>query len=80
VRYLGKSGELTALLKQLGTLPAEERPAAGQEINQAKVAVQVAIDARKASWKRRRSPRDSPPSGSTSACPDEGARPADCIP
>ncbi|CRI62883.1 hypothetical protein THIOKS11020020 [Thiocapsa sp. KS1] len=47
VRYLGKSGELTALLKQLGTLPAEERPAAGQEINQAKVAVQVAIDRRK---------------------------------
>ncbi|NCC28495.1 MAG: phenylalanine--tRNA ligase subunit alpha [Gammaproteobacteria bacterium] len=47
VRYLGKSGELTALLKQLGTLPADERPAAGQEINQAKVAVQVAIDRRK---------------------------------
>jgi phenylalanyl-tRNA synthetase alpha chain len=47
VRYLGKSGELTALLKQLGTLPPEERPAAGQEINQAKVAVQVAIDQRK---------------------------------
>ncbi len=47
VRYLGKSGELTALLKQLGTLPADERPAAGQEINQAKVTVQVAIDQRK---------------------------------
>ena len=47
VRYLGKSGELTALLKQLGTLPADERPAAGQEINQAKAAVQVAIDQRK---------------------------------
>ena len=48
VRYLGKSGELTALLKQLGTLPAQDRPAAGQEINQAKVVVQSAIDARKA--------------------------------
>ena len=47
VRYLGKSGGLTTLLKQLGTLPADERPAAGQEINQAKVAVQVAIDRRK---------------------------------
>jgi phenylalanyl-tRNA synthetase alpha chain len=47
VGYLGKSGELTALLKQLGTLPVEERPAAGQEINQAKVAVQVAIDRRR---------------------------------
>ncbi|EGV27961.1 Phenylalanyl-tRNA synthetase alpha chain [Thiorhodococcus drewsii AZ1] len=47
VRYLGKSGEMTALLKRLGTLPAEERPAAGQEINRAKVAVQEAIDTRK---------------------------------
>jgi phenylalanyl-tRNA synthetase alpha chain len=47
VRFLGKSGELTALLKQLGRLPAEERPAAGQEINQAKVAVQAAVDARR---------------------------------
>ncbi|MCG6895641.1 MAG: phenylalanine--tRNA ligase subunit alpha [Thiocapsa sp.] len=47
VRYLGKSGELTALLKRLGTLPADERPAAGQQINQAKVAVQTAIDTRK---------------------------------
>ncbi|MBK1644834.1 phenylalanine--tRNA ligase subunit alpha [Thiocapsa imhoffii] len=48
VRYLGKNGELTALLKQLGTLPAAERPAAGQQINLAKAAVQAAIDARKA--------------------------------
>ena len=47
MRYLGKSGGLTTLLKQLGTLPADERPAAGQEINQAKVAVQDAIDRRK---------------------------------
>ncbi len=48
VRFLGKSGELTALLKQLGTLPKEERPAAGQWINQAKDALQQALDARKA--------------------------------
>ncbi len=48
VRYLGKSGELTALLKRLGTLPPEKRPAAGQEINQAKVVVQTALDERKA--------------------------------
>jgi phenylalanyl-tRNA synthetase alpha chain len=47
VRYLGKSGELTALLKQLGGLPKEERPAAGQLINDAKDAVQQAIDTRK---------------------------------
>ncbi|NCA70555.1 MAG: phenylalanine--tRNA ligase subunit alpha [Sphingobacteriia bacterium] len=48
VRYLGKSGELTALLKQLGRLPADERPAAGQRINQVKDAVQSAIEARRA--------------------------------
>ncbi len=48
VRYLGKSGELTALLKQLGSLPAEARPAAGNAINQAKFAVQTALDERKA--------------------------------
>lgn len=47
VRYLGKKGELTALLKTLGTLPAEERKSAGQEINQAKRDVQQAIDVRK---------------------------------
>ncbi len=34
VRYLGKSGRFTERLKQLGRLPAEERKAAGQAINQ----------------------------------------------
>ena len=48
VKYLGKKGELTAQLKQLGSLSSEERPAAGQAINQAKQAVQAAIQARKA--------------------------------
>jgi len=47
VRYLGKSGDLTLLLKQLGGLPKEERPAAGQLINVAKDAVAQAIEARK---------------------------------
>ena len=49
VDYLGKKGLLTQQLKQLGKLPAEERPKAGQVINQAKVAVQEAIESRKAS-------------------------------
>ena len=43
VRYLGKKGLLTQQLKQLGKLPAEERPAAGQEINRIKQLVQEAI-------------------------------------
>ena len=47
VRYLGKKGELTGLLKGLGKLPTDERPAAGAEINKAKAALQEAIAARK---------------------------------
>ncbi|MCZ6802702.1 MAG: phenylalanine--tRNA ligase subunit alpha [Proteobacteria bacterium] len=47
VNYLGKKGQLTQQLKQLGKLPAEERPQAGQIINLAKDAVQVAIESRK---------------------------------
>lgn len=47
VRYLGKKGELTGLLKGLGQLPADERPAAGAAINQAKSALQDAIALRK---------------------------------
>ncbi|MCP1674879.1 phenylalanyl-tRNA synthetase alpha chain [Natronocella acetinitrilica] len=47
VAFLGKKGSLTDQLKALGKLPAEERPAAGQAINQAKVTVQEAIDQRR---------------------------------
>ena len=36
VAYLGKKGGLTVRLKSLSGLPADERPAAGQEINKAK--------------------------------------------
>ena len=48
VAYLGKKGELTALLKNLGQLPAEQRPAAGQAINLAKQQLQERIEARRA--------------------------------
>lgn len=44
VNYLGKKGKLTTQLKSLGTLSAEERPAAGQAINAAKQEVQQAIN------------------------------------
>jgi len=47
VAYLGKKGALTELLKGLGALPADERPAAGQVINEAKQAVQTVLDARR---------------------------------
>jgi len=46
-RYLGKSGELTGLLKQLGKLPAEERKQAGAEINAAKQAFETRQNAQR---------------------------------
>ncbi|MGH6821702.1 MAG: phenylalanine--tRNA ligase subunit alpha, partial [Methylocella sp.] len=39
-RYVGPNGEFTALMKQLGKLPKEERPAAGKLINDAKGQIQ----------------------------------------
>lgn len=47
VRFLGKKGELTQLLKGLGKLSAEERPKAGGLINEAKQQVQAAINAKR---------------------------------
>ncbi len=47
VQYLGKKGVFTAQLKQLGKLSAEQRPKAGQVINQAKQALQASLNARK---------------------------------
>ena len=43
VEYLGKKGHITALLKGLGKLSAEERPAAGAEINRVKEALSAQI-------------------------------------
>jgi phenylalanyl-tRNA synthetase alpha chain len=47
-RYLGKSGELTALLKGLGALAPEERRSAGARLNAAKQAIEQALEARRA--------------------------------
>ena len=46
-RYLGKNGELTALLKTLGALAAEERRSAGARINAAKERIERALEARR---------------------------------
>jgi phenylalanyl-tRNA synthetase alpha chain len=43
VRVLGRSGELTALLRSLGTRPAAERPRIGQEANRAKALIEARI-------------------------------------
>ena len=48
VRYLGKKGELTAVLRQMGSLSAEERPAMGQLANQLRADIEAAIEKRRA--------------------------------
>ncbi len=48
VRYLGKKGELTAILKQMGTLAAEERPVVGALANTVREALEAAVRARAA--------------------------------
>ena len=45
--YLGKDGSLTALLKGLGKLPAEERKTAGAAINAAKARIESALAERR---------------------------------
>ena len=52
-RYLGKDGSLTALLKGLGKLAAEERPAAGARINEIKQQIEAALQARRDEMQRR---------------------------
>ena len=51
VDFLGKKGRITERMKALGQLSAEERPKAGQAINQAKQAVQQAIEIRREALK-----------------------------
>jgi phenylalanyl-tRNA synthetase alpha chain len=47
VKYLGSHGQFTALLKQLGTLSKEEKPAAGKAVNIAKVQLEAALTERR---------------------------------
>ena len=46
VKYLGKKGELTAVLKQMGKLSAEERPKMGQLANEVREYLTTALDER----------------------------------
>jgi phenylalanyl-tRNA synthetase alpha chain len=45
-RYLGKKGALTQMLRSVGQLPKEERPAFGQTVNQVKVKLEAAYEVR----------------------------------
>lgn len=53
VAYLGKKGELTSILKKMGGLSPEERPAMGQLANEVKVAIEGKISALKEDISRR---------------------------
>ena len=58
VRYLGRKGEVTALLKALGRLDPSERPVAGARINATKRRIQAAIDARREALGKEQLQRD----------------------
>src|SRR5512145_1216494 len=45
-RFLGKNGELTAILKGMGALPADQRPAVGALANQVKERLEALFNAR----------------------------------
>ena len=44
VRFLGKKGELTGVLKMMGKLSAEERPVMGQAANNVRAAIEEKIE------------------------------------
>ena len=69
VRMLGKKGELTARLKQLGALDPDTRRSAGAKINEVKDALNAAIDARHAALSMLNSTK------TTDRCPDANGRP-----
>ncbi len=46
VRFLGKKGELTGLLRSMGSLPAADRPAVGQMVNDARERIEQGIERR----------------------------------
>jgi phenylalanyl-tRNA synthetase alpha chain len=51
-RWLGPHGQFTAILKQLGTLPKEDRPAAGKRINEVKTELETALAERRTALER----------------------------
>lgn len=51
IKFLGKKGELTAILKQMGKLSAEERPVIGQLANKVRADIEEALSTKLASLK-----------------------------
>jgi phenylalanyl-tRNA synthetase alpha chain len=52
IKYLGKKSDLTQILRDVGNLPREERPAVGKRGNEVKLALEAAYDARKQALER----------------------------
>ncbi len=46
LKYLGKNGSIAGLMRGIGALPSDERPAFGQSVNEAKARVQTLLDER----------------------------------
>jgi phenylalanyl-tRNA synthetase alpha chain len=67
VRFLGRQGALTQLLRSLGRLPAEERPLVGAAANDAKRELEALLEGRvdeaRASERRHQRERERPPRG-----------------
>ena len=47
IRYMGKNGDLTRILRSVGKAAPEDRPRIGQRVNQAKKAISEALEARR---------------------------------
>ena len=54
VKWLGKKGELTAVLKMMGKLSAEERPVMGQMANAVRAQIEAKLEERKTDRKSTR--------------------------
>src|SRR5687767_14944057 len=52
LRYLGKNGLLTGLMRQIGSLPPEEKPLFGQKVNEAKQRLQTLLEQRESGLKQ----------------------------
>lgn len=46
VRFLGKNGEITAIMKNLGSVPKEEKPAMGKMLNEVRVAIEQMLESK----------------------------------
>ncbi len=47
VKYLGKKGDITAILKEMGKLSAEERPVVGKVANEVRENIELSINSKK---------------------------------